>query len=114
TGNDSGKTDTATLHVNAGPLDHIAISPKDATITAGGSKTYSAEGFDSYGNSKGDVTGQTTFSIGPNGSCTGATCTATTAGDHTVTGTDSGKTDTATLHVNAGALDHIAVSSKDW
>ncbi len=110
TGNDSGKTDTATLNVNAAALHHIVISPHDATITAGGSQAYTAEGFDQYGNSKGDVTAATTFSIGPNGSCTGATCTANTAGDHTVTGNDSGKTDTATLHVNAGSLDHIVIS----
>src|SRR5205807_2507587 len=63
-----------------------------------------------YGNSTGDVTGDTTFTIDPNGSCTGATCRSQTAGDHTVTGTDGTFTDDATLTVNAAALASITVS----
>jgi hypothetical protein len=46
------------------------------------------------------VTASTTFSIAPNGSCTGATCTANVGGSHTVTGNDAGKTSTASLSVN--------------
>jgi len=110
TGDDSGKTATASLTVTAGALDHIVLSPATATITSGGSQTYTATGFDQYGNSLGNVTSSTTFSISPDGSCSGATCTATVAGTHTVTGNDSGKTATATLTVNAGALDHITLS----
>src|SRR5439155_288724 len=105
-----GKTDTATLTVTAGALDHLALSPASTTITAGGSQPYTAQGFDSFGNSRGSVTGATTFTISPNGSCTGATCSATTPGTHTVTGTDGSATGTATLTVNLGALDHLALS----
>ncbi len=110
TGNDAGKTNTASLTVNAGPLDHLALSPASATISSGGSQGYTAQGRDQYDNSLGDVTGSTTFSIAPNGSCTGATCTATATGAHTVTGTSAGKTGTASLQVGAGALDHIVIS----
>lgn len=110
TANASGKTATATLTVNPGPLHHLSLSPSNATITAGGSQAYTAQGFDQYNNSLGDVTGGTTFSITPNGSCAGASCGATTAGAHTVTGTNTGKTGTASLGVNAGPLDHIALS----
>jgi parallel beta-helix repeat protein len=111
TGNDAGKTSTASLTVNAGPLDHLSLSPASATITAGGSQAYTAQGRDQYGNSLGDVTSTTTFSISPDGSCTGASCTASVAGAHTVTGTKAGKTGTASLQVNAAAtLDHIVVS----
>jgi hypothetical protein len=110
TGTSSGKTGTATLQVGSGGLDHIVISPSSATITAGGSQSFTAQGFDAAGNSIGDVTGATTFSVGPNGSCTGNTCTATAAGAHTVTGNDAGKTNTASLTVNAGTLDHLALS----
>ena len=110
TGNDSGKTSTATLTVNAGPLDHLALTPASASIAAGASQAYSADGRDSYDNSLGDVTASTTFSIGPNGSCTGASCTATAPGAHTVSATSSGKTGTASLTVTAGALDHLVVS----
>src|SRR5213075_523157 len=71
TGTNSGKTSTASLTVNAGPLDHLALSPASATISSGGSQAYTAQGRDQYENSLGDVTSTTTFSIAPNGSCTG-------------------------------------------
>jgi hypothetical protein len=100
TGTKSGKTGTASLQVNAGSLDHIVISPSSATISAGGSQAYTAQGFDASNNSLGDVTAFTTFSITPEGSCAGATCTANAGGPHTVTGNDSGKTNTASLTVS--------------
>src|SRR5204862_222249 len=110
TGNDGGKTSTASLSINAGPLDHLALAPASATINTGGSQAYTAQGRDSFDNSLGDVTSATTFTIAPNGSCSGATCTASVAGAHTVTGTNAGKTGTASLQVGANALDHILIS----
>jgi len=110
TGNDSGKTDTASLTATAGPLDHLVLAPASATISAGGSQAYTAAGSDQYGNDLGDVTSSTTFTIAPNGSCTDATCTASLAGTHTVTGTDAGKTGTASLDVTTGGVDHIVIS----
>ena len=110
TGNNGGETSTATLTVTAGPLDHLALAPTPATIVAGATQTYTAEGFDAWNNTLGDRTSSTTFTIAPNGSCTGATCTATLAGAHTVTGTSGGKTGTASLTVTAGSLHHIVVS----
>jgi hypothetical protein len=110
TGTKSGKTSTASLTVSPAALDHLVLSPTSATITAGGSQAYTAQGFDASNNSLGDVTASTTFSIASNGSCTGASCTATTAGAHTVTGTDSGKTGTASLSVTAAALDHLTLA----
>jgi hypothetical protein len=109
TGNDQGATGTASLQVDTAPLDHIVLSPSSATITAGGSETYTAEAFDAFDNSLGDVTGTTLFSIAPNGSCAGDVCSATQAGAHTVTGTHSGKTDAASLQVDAGPLDHVVL-----
>ena len=90
--------------VAAAALDHLVLSPATATIAAGGSQAYTAEGFDQYNNSRGNVTAGTTFTITPNGSCTGASCTATVAGPHTVTGTNATKTGTASLTVNVGAV----------
>ncbi len=110
TGNDSGKTSTASLSVTAGTLDHLVLAPASATIPAGGSQAYTAQGRDQYDNSLGDVTATTTFAISPNGSCTGATCTASVSGAHTVTGTQGGKSGTASLQVGAGSLDHIVIS----
>src|SRR5204862_389800 len=105
TGNDSGKTSTATLSVTAGPLDHLVLSPASATISSGGSQTYTAQGRDRYDNSLGDVTSGTAFSIASNGSCSGSACTASAAGTHTVTGSDAGKSGSASLIVTAGPLD---------
>ena len=99
-------TVTASIHgsqtgitVNPAALASITVSPAESTISAGTTETYSAEGFDTYGNSKGDVTGDTTFSILPDGSCTTTDCGSQTAGAHTVTGTDGTFSDDATLHV---------------
>jgi uncharacterized repeat protein (TIGR03803 family) len=89
------------LTVVLGPLDHIVISPSTATIVPGGSQTYSAQGFDAFANNLGDVTSATTFSIVPDGSCSGAICTASAPGPHTVTGNDSGKMAESTLTVSS-------------
>src|SRR5204862_396296 len=110
TGTDAGKTGTASLDVTASVVDHIVLSPASSSINAGGSQAYTAQGFDASNNSLGDVTHATTFSIAPDGTCSGNACTATTAGAHTVTGNDAGKTSTSSLTVNPGALDHLALS----
>jgi hypothetical protein len=80
-------------------LHRVVLSPASATITVGGSQTYTATGYDWDNKSLGDVTSATTFSIRPNGSCTGNTCTAVAVGAHTVTGNDEGKRDNASLKV---------------
>ena len=100
-GNFAQLTASPIVTVEAGALAEVRISPQTATIASGGSQDYTAEGFDGSGNSLGDVTGDTTFTIEPDGSCTGASCTASAAGDHTVTGTNGAFSDTATLTVEA-------------
>jgi hypothetical protein len=111
TGTDGSATGTASLTVTVGALHHLVLSPSTPSITAGGNQIYTAEGFDANNNSRGDVTGSTTFTIsGTDSSCTGATCTSTLAGDHTVTGTDGSATGTASLHVNAGPLNHLVLA----
>lgn len=100
TGRNSSKLSYATLNVQPAPvLDHVVLSPPSRSIAAGGSQTYTAAGFDASNASLGDITGSTTFSIAPDGSCTAAVCTASTPGAHTVTGTIQGKNGTATLTV---------------
>ncbi len=94
---------TATFTINAGALDHMTISPVSSTINPGESKTYSLTGFDAAGNSLGDVTASATFTISSGGSCTGAVCTSTLVGDHTVTGSIGSVHAAAMLHV-AGVL----------
>jgi PKD repeat protein len=98
-----GATDVKSkvIEVDSSPpgFDHIVISPSNATIQPGGSQNYTAEAFDTDGHSIGNVTGSTSFSIGPDGSCNGNTCTANQPGNHTVTGSYSGDSDTASLVV---------------
>jgi hypothetical protein len=84
------------MTVSAGPPDTVSLSPATATATAGSAgPTYTATGVDKYENSGNVVTAQSTFSIAPDGSgpatrasCTGASCTASAASTHTVTGAD--------------------------
>ena len=102
-----GKQDATSKVIRVGSaeavFDHIVISPSNATIQPGGSRSYTAEAFDTDGGSMGNVTADTVFSIEPNGSCSGNTCTAQQPGAHTVTGTYRGDSDHATLTVEEEA-----------
>src|SRR5439155_130771 len=100
----------ASLKVDATELASITLSPKNAEINAGGTQVYAAEGFDAHGNSLGDVTGGTVFSIDDPGTCSGTACGAEKAGDYTVTGTDGTFTDMASLKVDATELASITLS----
>jgi hypothetical protein len=102
------KTGTSnTFAVTPGALDHITISPLDASIVAGGSKAYSAEGFDQYGNDLGAVTAA--YNVNGVG-ITGSSVSETLVGSYTVTATYNGKTASTTLIVTAAALNHITIS----
>ncbi|MCJ7769402.1 MAG: Ig-like domain-containing protein, partial [Dehalococcoidales bacterium] len=85
-------------------INYIIISPDTATVTAGSSQAYTAEAFDAFGNSLGNITSGTSFSIqgGAGGSWSANVYTSENAGTWTVTGTYGGKTDTALLTVTAG------------
>ena len=102
-------TQNFTLTVNPGPLASLTLSPSSAAITAGGNQTYTAQGFDQYLNSRGDVTRVTTFSV-TNGICTVNSCSSTVAGTQTVTGNDGGIMGTATLMVNPGAITRLVLN----
>ena len=85
-------------------MDYIVISPNTATITAGDNQAYTAEAFDAFGNSLGDVTSGTTFSIesGASGSWSANDYTSEFVGTWTVTGEYGGEMDTAILTVTVG------------
>jgi hypothetical protein len=78
--------DPAVLHVRAGLPATLELEPRTATVTAGGARGFRAYGYDALGNFLGDVTRQTTFTVGPDGSCDGVNCTAAAAGQHEVVG----------------------------
>src|SRR5215510_130302 len=94
----------------AGSADYLDLRPATASITAGTGQAYTAI---LYAGKRqlGDYTPKTRFTITPPGSCTGATCTATVAGDHTVTGTIPGTavSATAALTVLPGPLSRITL-----
>ena len=108
TGNDSGITSMVTLNVLPGAITQLALTPATATIAAGASQTYAAQGLDTYGNPAGDVTASTTFTMTSPGSCTGASCTSNAAAAYTVTGTyTNGAQGTASLTVTAGSFTQL-------
>jgi hypothetical protein len=104
----SATSSAQTNTFSAAAVDHITVSPASASIIAGGSQPYTDTAFDVSNNSFGAVTSTSTFTISPDGSCTGSSCTASVAGVHTVTGHFWGLTATATLTVlsadGAGSL----------
>jgi Bacterial Ig domain len=111
TGTLNGIRDTATLKVMPAELAGIQLQPDNAEIQAGAPQRYTVSGVDRHGNVRvGDLTARTDLSISPSGLCTKdaatATCTATKAGDYTVTGTlnTTSFRDTAKLVVVPGEL----------
>ncbi|MGH2828887.1 MAG: hypothetical protein ACRDJM_00230, partial [Actinomycetota bacterium] len=103
TGTAGGVSDIASLTVTPGPATRLNVQPAFATIVAGGSRMYTAQARDQYGNVVGDVTAATTFTIAPDGSCTLNSCTASVPGIHTVTGLYGTATGTAQLTVTPAA-----------
>ena len=90
----------------AGLLASITMNPANATVAAGVAQTYTVRGYDAFGHDLGDVTAATTFVINPDGTCIGASCSATVAGPHTVIATNSTNgvhTTTASLTVTPAA-----------
>lgn len=111
----AGKTVQATLEIAGSSVASLTIDPSTSTIAAGATQAYTAQGADSFGNPLGDVTSTTVFEINSlrsddQASCTGAVCTATAFGEHTVTATNGSGVATSTLNITAGPLDHLGVS----
>jgi len=99
-------TGTAGITINPGSASILYLDPPSATRTAGQSIAYTAVATDSFGNSIGNVTGQTSFTIpsASGGAFAGNAVTPTVASTWTVTGLLSSAVDTATLSVNPGAV----------
>jgi len=90
---------TQTNSFTAAPVDHLTIDPSSAPIVSGGSQTYTITAWNAAGTQSWPVTQTSTLSITPDGSCAGATCTASVAGPHTVRAGFWGLTVTAGLTV---------------
>src|SRR2546427_110512 len=105
TGTDGAFSDTSDLSVTPAALASIALTPASSTVAADQTQAYTAEGFDAYGNSRGDRTSHTTFTIDGAGTCAANVCGSHIAGAYTVTGTDGSFTDTSDLSVVPAALE---------
>ena len=88
-----------TLTVVPADLAVVALSPSEVTIADGASHVFAAEGFDEFGNSRGDVTGDVQLAVdGEPAACQAARCRPIGTGDHVVTavGLDGSATVTMT------------------
>ena len=88
-------------------VDYIKVLPSTATIAAGANQSYSAEAFNQYRISLGDITPSTAFSIKSRagGSWLGNVYTSETTGSWIVTGTYNDKSDDASLTVKSSTTD---------
>ncbi|WP_165355098.1 Ig-like domain-containing protein [Nocardioides oleivorans] len=103
-------TDSATLTVTAADVATLKLSPANAVVAAGQSRSYTVTGKDAFGNDLGDLTSSAAFSFAPydggaSTACVAATCTPATAGVYQVTATVGGVSATATLVVEAVATE---------
>ncbi len=83
TGTMDGVSATATL--NVATVTRLAVTPNSVSLAPGAAQTFQAEGFDAGNNDLGNVTASATFSMSPNGNCSGSTCSASSLGPHQVT-----------------------------
>jgi hypothetical protein len=97
--------------VTDGALAHLVVASSVPSVTAGGSATITAEGFDAAGDDLGDVTGATTFTTSaPADTITGNTILFTTAGTDTVTAATGGVTATTDVTVAADAANPAVIT----
>jgi len=114
----SAATPAQVTWTTPGPLFNITLIPSTNSISLNNSQTYDATGTDYFGNSVGDVTSQLTFTLSPDGSCTGAVCTPTATGPHTVTGTGTNPvvgniTGTASLNVTSASSTALTITASN-
>jgi hypothetical protein len=105
----SAITGFAYLNVAPAGTDGIVISPKGPSIAAGETQIFTVEAFDQYGNSLGDVTSASDFSV--NGvPITGNSVTETSVGSYLVTASYASETDSTTLTVTPGPLSYFTIN----
>lgn len=105
-----GITGTLAIEVLPAAIASFTVSLPPLTITAGQTVAFTAEGFDAYGNSRGDVTSSLAIvsDRGAASGISGATITPTASGFHDFTYSIAGNTAVPTvdrsLLISAGAL----------
>ncbi|CAG0936747.1 Ice-binding protein 1 [Thermoflexales bacterium] len=100
----------ATVNIIAGPLSKIDVSPNPATVVAGTTQAFTANGFDQYNNAV-VITPTWTTNGGSINAGTGLfTAQITATAGRLVTATHSAISGTASVNVIAGPLSAIVVS----
>lgn len=94
--------------VDPGPLSELRVNAPNSA-TAGSIFGVSANGFDQYGNSRGNVTTTTAFTAA-GGSCENNGCYSRTAGTQRVEGTLDGVTGTGQIEITPAALNSLRVT----
>ncbi len=99
------------ITVTPAGLNSITIGPSSASIVAGGSQAYTAEGFDQYGNDLGDVTSTATFSV-DGVAISGSSVSENLVGVYMVTASiGSVASNSVSLTVTPGVATQLVVSS---
>src|SRR5256885_914605 len=88
------------------------LFPYTTLFRSGGTQVYTVEGFDAHGNSLGDKTDETLFSIDGTGNCKLNAWGSGHAGDSNAAGSVRNFTHTHSLHVSANALASIKLTPK--
>ena len=96
---------TTVIKPATGAPNYLVVAPANTTTAAGVPQAFTATEFTGAGVSLGDVTSATTFTIGPDGTCAAASCSASTLGAHTITATDGAATGTTTLTIQAATAE---------
>ena len=104
-----GQTGTASVTISAGPLATVTVSGP-SSVTAGGTATFSASGYDAEGNSLGVQTAAWSITPGAAGSWSSDIYTSYTTGSWTITATVLGFAGTAPLTVTEGALATLSIT----
>jgi adhesin/invasin len=111
---------SVTISYTPAGLASLTLSPASTTVTAGAAVSYEAAGYTAEGAtldiSGDDIVFAITDAAGDpvdGASCAGAECSATKAGDYTVTATDGSATGQASLTVTAGAAAQLTKQAGD-
>jgi len=103
----AGLLGSASLIVNAGPVTSLSVSPDPVTVSVGSNQQFSASAQDAFGN---DAPASPTWTRTCGSVSSGGLYTAPTVpGDCMVMASQNAASDSATVHVVAGPLDHIHI-----
>lgn len=113
TGTKGSAVGTAALSVTPAAPATLTLSPATAVISAGVPIAYTAIATDTFGNSIGNVTPSTGFTIhpSPGAAFSGNSITPIISGTYIVTGTNGSAKNTAALSVTPTAYDHLVIES---